>query len=144
MLKIVICCGAGMSSSFLAQRLQREVEKRGLQDEINVDFYPLEAAGVANAKEKLENYDVAMCCPHLKIEVNQISKMFPDLKCALYIMPPKMYGTLYFDEVIQDAKDVKEAFDKTHMIPFHFPGEENPMMIRRCEAYRNRHQHKYD
>ena len=52
-----------MSSSFLAQRLQREVEKRGLQDEINVDFYPLEAAGVANAKEKLENYDVAMCCP---------------------------------------------------------------------------------
>ena len=63
MLKIVICCGAGMSSSFLAQRLQREVEKRGLQDEINVDFYPLEAAGVANAKEKLENYDVAMCCP---------------------------------------------------------------------------------
>lgn len=142
MLKVVICCGAGMSSSYLTQRLQKDAKARGLENEVSFDFFSLEA-GIAEAKERLKNYDVAMCCPHLKIVIDNLCKK-ETIDCALYIMPPKMYGTLYFDEVYQDAKDVYEAFSETKMNPFHFPGEDHPLKIRRCEAYRNRNQHKYD
>lgn len=142
MLNVVICCGAGMSSSYLTQRLQKEVKQRGLENEVSFDFFSLEI-GKNEAAEVLKNYDVAMCCPHLKIVINELCKKH-DLTCAMYIFPPKMYGTLYFDEVYQDAKDVYEAFQKTHMNPFHFPGEENPLKIKRCEAYRNRNNHRYD
>ena len=142
MLKIVICCGARMSSSFLAQRLQNEVVSRGLEEVYSVSFYPLEMTGVENAKENLEQYDVAMCCPHLKIEVNKIARLFPDLDCALYIMPPKMYGTLIFDEVIKDAQDVYEGYKESHMIPFHFPNEDNPLKVKRSKAYYNLYKNK--
>ena len=125
MLRVVICCGAGMSSSYLTQRLQNEVKARGLENEVSFDFFSLEI-GIREASEVLENYDVAMCCPHLKVVINELCK------------------TLYFDEVYQDAKDVYEQFQQTKMNPFHFPGEENPLRIKRCEAYRNRHNHKYD
>lgn len=127
MLKVVICCGAGMSSSFLTQKLQNDAKARGLENEVSFDFFSLEA-GIAEAKERLKNYDVAMCCPHLKIVIDNLCKK-ETIDCALYIMPPKMYGTLYFDEVYQDAKDVYEAFSKTKMNPFHFPGEDHPLKL---------------
>ena len=142
MLRVVICCGAGMSSSYLTQRLQNEVKARGLENEVSFDFFSLEI-GIREASEVLKNYDVAMCCPHLKVVINELCKK-NEISCAMYIFPPKMYGTLYFDEVYQDAKDVYEQFQQTKMNPFHFPGEENPLRIKRCEAYRNRHNHKHD
>ena len=45
MLRVVICCGAGMSSSFLAQRLQNEVIARGMQDEVSFDFFCFDCGG---------------------------------------------------------------------------------------------------
>ena len=42
MLRVVICCGAGMSSSYLTQRLQNEVKARGLENEVSFDFFSLE------------------------------------------------------------------------------------------------------
>lgn len=142
MLKVVICCGAGMSSSFLAQRLENEVKARNLENEVSFEFFSLELAKV-EAQEVLKQYDVAMCCPHLKVVIDELCKK-NEIDCAMYIMPPKMYGTLYFDEVYQDAKDVYTEFQKNHQNPFHFPGEDHPLKIKRCEAYRNRNQHKYD
>jgi len=142
MLRVVICCGAGMSSSYLTQRLQKETKARGLENEVSFDFFSLEV-GLVEAADVLKNYDVAMCCPHLKLVIDQLCKK-EKLSCAMYIMPPRMYGTLYYDEVYQDARDVYEEFQKTHMNPFHFPGEESPLRIKRCEAYRNRNNHKYD
>lgn len=142
MLKVVICCGAGMSSSYLTQRLQKETINRGLEKEVSFDFFSLEV-GIAEAKKVLDQYDVAMCCPHLKYVIDELCKR-ETIDCAIYIMPPKMYGTLYYDEVYQDAKDVYEQFQISHMNPFHFPGEESILRIKRCEAYRNRNNHRYD
>ena len=135
MLKVVICCGGGMSSSFLTQRMQNEIRARGLDNEVSFDFFPF-GVGFEEAKKFLEQYDVAMCCPHLKIEIDRFCQQ-ETIDCAIYMFPPKMYGTLIFDEVYQDAKDVYEGFQKTRVNPFHFPGEDSPMRIKRAVAYRN-------
>ena len=135
MLKVVICCGAGMSSSYLTQRLQNETRARGLDGEVSFDFFSFEI-GLEEAEATLKNYDVAMCCPHLKLVIKRFLESH-DINCPMYIFPPKMYGTLPFDEVYQDAQDVYAEYQKTHMNPFHFPGEEEPLKIKRGVAYRN-------
>ena len=135
MLRVVICCGAGMSSSYLCQKLQNETKARGLENEVSFDFFSIDI-GRLEAEERLKQYDVAMCCPHLKHFVDDFLKTH-ETNCAMYIFPPKMYGTLPFDEVLQDARDVYEEFQKTRMNPFHFPGEDHPLRIKRGVAYRN-------
>ena len=135
MLRVVICCGAGMSSSFLCQRLQNETKARGLENEVSFDFFCFEM-GINSAQEVLKNYDVAMCCPHLNLDIQRFFKKY-DTDCAMYVFPPKMYGTLPYDEVLLDARDVYEEYQKTKMKPFHFPGEDHPLKIKRGVAYRN-------
>lgn len=136
MLKIVVCCGAGMSSSYLCNRLQMEAENRKLAQEVSFDYYSLDV-GRLNAADVLKNYDVALCCPHLSFFVKEFCKNNPNLSCAVYIMPPKLYGTLPFDEIYQDAQDVYRVFLKEHKNPFYFDGEEiNPLKIERSISYR--------
>lgn len=134
MLRIVICCGAGMSSSYLTKKLQLKVEELGLTNELSFEFF---AMGMAqrNAVNVLKDYDVALCCPHLKMLVDDLCKNNPDLTCAMHIFPPKMYGTLPYEEVVQEAKDVLENFQKEHKNPVVFPGESMPIRVTRGVAW---------
>jgi len=131
MIRILICCGGGFSSSYVAERMKREVRERHLEDEVMLDFFPF-----VLVDEKKDNFDVVFCCPHLKMAVTQyLSKKDPGL--PLYLIPPRMYGRMELDEIIQDAKDIVDLYKRTHMNPVHFPGEENLLRIRRYQAYRH-------
>ena len=136
MIKILICCGAGMSSSFLTQKLQNKCEELGFADEFSFEFCSIEMLGVKNAVLKANEYDVVMCCPHLRLFIDKIVKT-GEVTTPLYILPPQMYGTMVFEEVIQDAKDIIQGYKETKMNPFHFPGEDQPLKIRRSCAYRH-------
>ena len=46
-----------------------------------------------------------------------------------------MYGTMNIVDVIEDAKWVLEGYKQNPMNPFHFPGEDNVMRIRRSTSY---------
>ena len=48
-----------------------------------------------------------------------------------------MYGTMEVEELYADAKDILDAFQKTHLNPFYFPGEEDIMRVKRSKAYRH-------
>ncbi len=135
MIKILISCGAGMSSSFLTQKLQAACEEKGWSDRYSFDFYPLEAAQV-DAPKVVEQYDIVMACPHLRLFVKKLCEN-NDLHTPIYILPPQMYGTMILEEVVTDAEDVIAGFKEDHMNPWHFPGEDQPLKIRRKTAYRN-------
>ncbi len=140
MIKILISCGAGMSSSFLAQKLQNACVEKGLDQEYSFDFYPIHMAG-DEAVTKLKEYDICMVCPHLRLFVDALCKKH-NVTTPIYVLPPRMYGTMFLDQVITDAKDIVEGFKQDHMNPWHFPGEDNPLKIRRRFAYRNQDQDK--
>lgn len=132
MLKILLCCGGGFSSSAIAQRMEKEIVKQGLEDSVYIEFYPFTIA-----MEKFNDFDIVMCCPHLKISVQQMLNQFhPNI--PIYLLPPKMYGFMILDEIIQDAKDIIEIYQETKQNPVHFPGEENLLRITRGKAYRNK------
>lgn len=131
MLRILICCGGGFSSSYLTEKMKKEIVEQNLQDEIYMEFSPF---GLLMEKEK--DFDVAMCCPHLKIYVQKLlAKATPSI--PIYLLPPKMYGTMELKEIVADAKDIIELYQQNPINPVHFPGEDNLLRIKRGVAYRN-------
>ncbi len=131
MLKILICCGGGFSSSYVTQRMQKEIIDQHLENEYQIDFYPF---SIMN--EKMNDYDVIFLCPHLKIEFERFASTHTiDKPC--YLIPPRMYGRMELEEVVTDAKDVVDLYNKNKINPVTFKGEENLLRIRRYKAYRH-------
>lgn len=136
MIKILISCGAGMSSSFLAQKLQNTCVEKGLENEYSFDFYPIHMAET-EAAEKLKEYDVCMVCPHLRLFVRELCAKYK-ITTPIYVLPPRMYGTMFLEEVCADASDIVAGFKLDQTNPWHFPGEENPLKIKRRLAFKNK------
>lgn len=98
MLKILICCGGGFSSSYVTERMKKEVVEKGLQEEVYLEFYPFSLV-----KEKEADFDIIMCCPHLKIYVERLLQE-TTISVPIYLLPPKMYGFMQLEEIVADAK----------------------------------------
>lgn len=135
MIRIMICCGGGFSSSALAVKVQKEIKEKGLEDKVFMDFCPFTLS-----KERLDEFDVIMCCPHLKYTIPEYNQKYIKNRIPVYVLPPKMYGTMIVEELYQDAIDILAAFKEKPQNPFYFPGEENILKVTRTCAYS--HQHK--
>lgn len=130
MIKILLCCGGGFSSSAQAVRAQKEIIELGLQDEVSVEFMPA-SEGVRH----FEGFDIIFLCPHRKYKVKEYNDLYVKNQIPMYLMPPKMYGFMKVEDVLQDAKDLLEMFKENPQNPVHFPGEDNVMTIKRAKAY---------
>ena len=129
--KILICCLGGFSSSAMSVKMSNEIKEKGYEDKISIDFQPF-----ALSHDVMNQYDVVMCCPHLKFEISTFMKKYGDIETPIYLLPPKMYGSMNVEDVYEDALDVVEGFKETKMNPFHFPNEDNVMRIKRICSYR--------
>ncbi len=132
MLRIVICCGGGFSSSALAGKVAREIKENNVEEEVSITFSPFSIV-----HENVSEFDVIMCCPHLKFAVSSMAKNKIQNDVPIYLLPPRMYGTMELEEVIQDARDVIQKFRKSPINPVSFDGEDNVMKITRSKAYRH-------
>lgn len=132
MIRILLCCGGGFSSSAIATRMTKDIERLGLQEEVYIEFYPFTIAN-----QKYQEFDIIMCCPHLKMYIDGfIAKYNPTI--PLYILPPKMYGMMDIQELFQDAKDIIALYQQTKSNPVCFEGEENILRVTRGVAHRNK------
>jgi PTS system cellobiose-specific IIB component len=131
MIKILLCCGGGFSSSALSSKVEKEIFQSNMQNDYYIEFSPFMLAS-----KKISEFDILVCCPHLIMDVNRMLKTsIPNI--PIYILPPKMYGLMSFKELALDVIDIIDLYNKTKVNPVHFPGEENTMMITRHVAYRN-------
>lgn len=130
MVKILICCGGGFSSSAMATKVQKEIIEKNMQDKVSIEFYPFSIA-----YEIIDQFDVLMACPHLKYNVPKFLEKHGS-KIPIYLLPPKMYGSMHIEDVYEDALDIIEGFKETKMNPFHFPNEDNVIRIKRIHSYR--------
>lgn len=131
MIKILICCLGGFSSSAMVTKVKNEVKEKELEDEIKIDFSPF-----GTVHEIIEDYDVVMVCPHIKYELPNFVKKYPNINVPLYILPPRMYGSMRVEELYQDAVDVVNGYKKSKKNPWNFPDEEDALRIRRSCSYK--------
>jgi PTS system cellobiose-specific IIB component len=130
MIRILLCCGGGFSSSALATRMQKAIISKGMEEKVSIEFYPLYTAG-----EVCQNYDIIMCCPHLKMHVKDfIKRIEPNI--PIYVLPPRMYGMMDIEELYMDAQDVIHIYQETKENPVYFLGEEDILRVTRLVAHR--------
>ena len=67
-LSILLCCGAGMSSGFLAQRARQAAKKRKLDVQV-------EARSHSDIASYLSSIDILMVGPHYAGELSKYEKM---------------------------------------------------------------------
>ena len=133
MIRILLCCGGGFSSSAIATRMEKEIKEKNLEDKYSIEFLPF-GLGL----KELDRFDVVILCPHLKVELDRALKN-QIIDKPLYLLPPKMYGLMKFDEIIVDIEDVMKMYQENPVVPVKYPGEDNLLRITRGVAYRHAH-----
>ena len=134
MIRVLLCCGGGFSSSALAQKAKNEIIAKGYSDKMSIEFSPF-----ALSFEVMHNYDIIVCCPHLKMHVISSLKDM-EVNIPIYLLPPRMYALLDVVEIYQDCIDIIDLYKNGKSNPVCFDGEENLMRIQRIKA----HSHTYN
>ncbi len=129
MIKILLCCGGGFSSSYITEKLKKQILANKLENEVSIEYSPF-SLGLKSAGD----YDIMVCCPHLNISIKQAIKD-DRAPIPIYILPPRMYGLMDIKEIYHDVKDLLVIHELTKINPVHFAGEENPLRITRTKAY---------
>lgn len=86
-MRILIVCGAGASSGFIAQKMLGAAAKRGL--DVTVD-----AMSETEVENNLDGADVVLVAPHLKYLLPDLTKRLEPHGVAVVPLPQMVYGTL--------------------------------------------------
>lgn len=127
-LRIAICCGGGFSSSALAKRMQKEAERKGLTGRGNFRYVPF-----LELERVQDEFDIAMLCPHLQYKAVEVADHF---HIPLYIIPPRLYGMMPAEDLLEDAEDIRVIWDETHTNLVAFPDDPPVLSIKRTRSHR--------
>lgn len=116
MLRIVICCGGGMSSSVLSSHMKETIKEAGMEDKITIEYLPL-----IFLPKRQDQFDIAMLCPHLRYYAQDMVRK--GITVPMYIIPSCIYGTMDIYALLEDAVDILKLYKETGMNPIHFPEE---------------------
>lgn len=130
MIKILICCEGGLSSSCLANQLKKQCVEKHYEDKLRIDFSDFQSS-----YKILNQYDVLMACPHLSYKIPGFIKQYGN-QLPIYVIPPRMYGNMLIEDIYEDACDILEGYSKSHLNPFHFPHEDKILHVKRLHSYR--------
>ena len=84
-MKIILLCGAGLSTSLLAKKMQAEAVKQG--KEITV-----KAIAYSDADDSLEEADLYLLGPQIEYYLDRLKDSVPDHPCAVIDMG--IYGLM--------------------------------------------------
>lgn len=85
-LNVLLVCGSGASSGFMAANMRKAAKKAGLD-------YKIQARSEAELNDYANDIDVLMVGPHLKSEFEALQKSAPD-KVVTILMKPDYYSIL--------------------------------------------------
>lgn len=87
MMKVLLVCGSGASSGFMATNMRKYAEKQNLDMEI-----------IARSESEIENYideiDVLMVGPHLAYLLDEVEEFLHDNPVQVILMKADYYATL--------------------------------------------------
>lgn len=85
--RILLCCGAGMSSGFLAQRARQYAKKKG----INVT---VEARSESDIGQYLNQIDILLVGPHYEMALEGLRNQCKPFGVPAILIPQKIYAAL--------------------------------------------------
>lgn len=98
---ILLICGSGASSGFMAANMRKAAKKAGLD-------YKIQARSESELEDYADDIDALMVGPHLKFELDDIKKQVPnDVKVIL--MKPDYYAVLDRTAAIKDLENQIDA-----------------------------------
>ena len=109
MLHVRLFCGAGMSTSLLAKKMQDYANSKGY--EAIVDARAVSAIKQSTI-EQLSELDCALLGPQVAFEKNQYIPIFERAGVPFDVIPMQDYGMVRGDKVMQMALDMIEAKKK--------------------------------
>ena len=86
-MKVLLVCGSGASSGFMAANIRKAAKERGVGLEIT-------ARGESEIENYIEDIDALMIGPHLAYLMDEIDEMFGDTNVKMILMKPEYYATL--------------------------------------------------
>lgn len=100
MKRIVLACAAGMSTSMVVTRMEKEAAARGLE-------YQIYAIPEQNLREELQNYgnDVAVVLlgPQVRFKLEENKKLTDSYQLPIAVIDTVAYGTLNGAKVLDQA-----------------------------------------
>lgn len=97
-LKILLCCGAGMSSGFLASNARKIAKKK----KMNVT---IEARSYSEAGELLSTIDCLLIGPHYAKDAGKFKELAKPYGVAVAVIPEDVYGTLDGGRLLDVAQE---------------------------------------
>ena len=99
MKNILLACGVGASSGFIAQKMRKAAQKKGLEVDIR-------AVSDTEILENIEGVGVLLIGPHLKHRFEEIQKEISEYQVNAAIIDRKYYATLDGEAVLKTALDL--------------------------------------
>ncbi|WLS79745.1 PTS sugar transporter subunit IIB [Erwinia pyri] len=100
MKRIVLACAAGMSTSMVVTRMEKEAVARGLE-------YQIYAIPEQNLRDELQNYGndvvVVLLGPQVRFKLEENRKLTDSYQIPLAVIDTLAYGTLNGAKVLDQA-----------------------------------------
>lgn len=98
-LKVMLCCGAGMSSGFIASNARKVIRKNKLDVSV-------EARSHSEVVEYLGSIDVLLLGPHYAAELDDYKGMAAPYGVGVGVIPQSLYASLDGVGVIKLAQGI--------------------------------------
>ena len=103
MIKILLACNAGMSTSLLVTRMEKAAQEKDLEVEIK-------AVGVTEAERILQDWNIVLLGPHVRHHIKMLTD-HAENKLPVKVIDMRDYGLMNGEKVLQDALDTIEQFN---------------------------------
>ena len=103
MVKIVLLCSSGMSTSILVQKMKKAAEKIGFETDIS-------AHSITEAKEVGSQADIVLLGPQVRFNLSAVQTDLPEVPVEVIDM--RAYGTMDGPAVIKMVKEVLKDKEK--------------------------------
>ncbi|NQX11944.1 hypothetical protein HQQ80_09940 [Microbacteriaceae bacterium VKM Ac-2855] len=100
--KILIVCGAGASSTFLAHRMRAGARSRGLDASIR-------AESLAALADSLAGVDVVLVGPHLASRFDEIRHLAANVTHSVALLPEDVFGARGADVALDTVVSLLSA-----------------------------------
>lgn len=95
-MKIMLCCNAGMSTSLLVQKMQKEAAARGL--DVDIEARPLN-----EAMDHIDEADIVLLGPQIGYAKGDFDKACADKGTPVEVIAMVDYGRMNAAKIIDDA-----------------------------------------